>query len=61
MQGRVNLNISDSQEYDELCHIHRTSAVSKTLVFRWHKKYHDGFTNPKDSSRLGQPKTDCYQ
>ena len=32
-------------------------AVSKTLVFRWHKKFQDGFTNLKDGSHPGQPKT----
>ena len=31
--------------------------MSETLVFRWHKKFQNGFTNHKDSSRLGQPKT----
>ena len=31
--------------------------MSKTLVFRWHKKFQDGFTNFKDGSRPGQPKT----
>ena len=34
-----------------------SSAVSKTLVFRWHKKFQDGFTNCKDGSHPGQPKT----
>ena len=27
------------------------------LVFRWHKEFHDGFTNLKDGFRPGQPKT----
>ena len=31
--------------------------MSKTLVFRWHKKFQDGVTNHKDGSPLGQPKT----
>ena len=31
--------------------------MSKTLVFRWHKKFQDGFTNLKDGFRPGQPKT----
>ena len=43
--------------YNELCQIHRTSAVSKTLVFRWRKNFQDGFTNLKDGYRPGQPKT----
>ena len=43
--------------YTELCQVHRIYAVSKTLVFRWHKKFQDGFTNFKDGSRPGQPKT----
>ena len=37
--------------------MNRTSAVSKTLVFRWHKKFQDGFSKLKDGSRPGQPKT----
>ena len=37
--------------------MHRTSAVSKTLLFRMLKKFQDGFTNRKDGSRPGQPKT----
>ena len=57
INGRINLNSSGLQVYNELCQIHRTSAVSKTLVFRWHNIFHDGFTNPKDGSRPGQPKT----
>ena len=40
-----------------MCQMHGTSAVSKTLLFRWHKKFQDGFTNLKDGSRPGQPKT----
>ena len=31
--------------------------MSKTLAFRLHKNFHDGFTNLKDGSRPGQPKT----
>ena len=30
---------------------------AKTLLFRWHKKFQDGFTNLKDGSRPGQPKS----
>ena len=30
--------------------------MSETLVFRWHKKNQDGFTNLRDCSRPGQPK-----
>ena len=58
-QGRTNLNISGSQAYNELCQIHtcRTTAVSKPLVFGWHKKVQDGFKNLKDRSRPGQLKT----
>ena len=37
--------------------IHRTSAVSKTLVFMWHKEFQDVFTSFKDGSRPVQPKT----
>ena len=40
-----------------MCQLHITSAVSKMLVFRWHKKFQDGFTNLKDGCRPGQPKT----
>ena len=43
--------------YHELRQIHWKSAVSKTFVFRWHKKFQDGFTSHKDDSRPGQPKT----
>ena len=57
IKGRVNLNISGSQTYNELCQIYRTSAVSKTLVFRWHKIFQCGSTNLKDGSRPVQPKT----
>ena len=57
IKGRINLNISGSQTYNEFCQMHRTSAASKTFVFRWHKKFQDGFTNRKDGSRPGQPKT----
>ena len=34
MKGRINLNISGSKTYDELCQIHRTSSASKTLVVK---------------------------
>ena len=54
IKGRINLNISGSQKYNELC---RTSAVSKTLVFRWQKKFQDGLANFQDDSSPGQPKT----
>ena len=37
--------------------MHRTSVVSETLVFRWHKKFQDDSTNLKDVSRPGQSKT----
>ena len=57
MKGRIKLNISGSQKYNELCQIHRTSAVSKTLFFRWHRKFQDGFTNFQDGSRPCQPQT----
>ena len=48
IKGHVYLNMYGVQTYNELCQLHRTSAVIKTLVFRWHKKYQDGFTNHKD-------------
>ena len=57
IKGRVNLNISGSQIYNELCQIHRTSTVPKSIVFRWQKKFQDGFTYLKDGSRPGKPKT----
>ena len=56
----IYMIISGSQtytEYDELCQIHITSVVSKTLAFRWQKKFQDGFTNLKDGSHPDQPKT----
>ena len=53
IKGRINLNISQVH----MCQIHGTSAASKTLVFRWRKKFQDGFTNHKDGSHPGQPKT----
>ena len=31
--------------------------MSKTLVCRWNEKLQDGFTNQKDGSRPGPPKT----
>ena len=40
-----------------MCQMHGKSAVFKTLLFRWHKKFQDGFTNLEDGSRSGQPKT----
>ena len=55
IKGRVNL--SGSKIYNELCQIHRTSTVPKLIVFRWQKKFEDGFTYFKDGSRPGQPKT----
>ena len=54
MKGRIFLNILGSQTYNELCPIHKTSAASKTLVF---KKVQDVFTNHKYGSRPGQPKS----
>ena len=57
IKGRINLNISCSQIYNELYQIHRTSAASKTIDFRWHKKFQDGFTNPKHGSCPGQLRT----
>ena len=30
--------------------------MSIKLVYMWHKKFQDGFTNLKDRSRPGQPK-----
>ena len=58
-KGRVNLSISGTETYNDLCqiHVHRNTAVSKTLVFRLHKKLKYGFTNPKYGSHPGQPKT----
>ena len=56
-KGRVNLNISGSQTYNESCQIPRTSAPAKTLVFMWQKKFQDGFTNLKDGSHSSQSKT----
>ena len=56
IKGLFNLEMSGSQTYNELFLIHRTSAVSKTLVFRWQNKFQDGFTNLTDGSRPGQPK-----
>ena len=50
-KGRIHLNISGPLTYNE------TSTVSKTLVFRSRKKFQDCFTNHKDGSRPGQPKT----
>ena len=38
IKGRVNVNISGSQTYNELYQIHRTSVVFKTLVFRLNKR-----------------------
>ena len=40
-----------------MTYVHRISAVSKTVDFRWHKKFQDGFANQKYGSRPGQPKT----
>ena len=57
IKGRLNLGISGVHVYYELCQIHRTSAVFKTLVLRWQKKFQAGFTNLKDGSRPGQLKT----
>ena len=57
IKGRVNLNITVAQAYNDSRQIHGTSAVSKALVFRQHKNFHDGFTNLKDGSRPGQHKT----
>ena len=31
--------------------------MTKTLVFRWHKKFQDGFNKYKDGSRPGLHKT----
>ena len=56
IKGRVNLNISGSQTYNDLCQTNRTSAMSKTLVFRWRKQFQDGFTNLDDGSHPGQPR-----
>ena len=56
IKGLFNLEMSGSQTYNELFLIHRTSAESKTLVFRWQNKFQDGFTNLNDGSRPGQPK-----
>ena len=52
--GHVHLNFSGSQTYNTLCQTHRASAAAKTLIFRWHKNFQDGFTNLKDGP--GQPK-----
>ena len=57
IKGNIYLNISCTQTCNELYQIHRTSAVSKTLTFRWHQKFQDGVTNPIDGSRPGQPRT----
>ena len=54
---RINLKISGLQIYNELCKLHTTFAVSKTLVIRWLKKFQDGITNHKDGSTPGKPKT----
>ena len=57
IRSYINLNISGSQTYNELCKIQRTSAASKPLVFRWHKNFQDGFTNHKYGFHPGQHKT----
>ena len=57
IKGHVTLKTSGSQTYNELCQIHRTFAISKTLVFRWYKEFEDVFTNHNDGSRSGKPKT----
>ena len=58
IKGRINLIISGSQTYNELCQIHGTSAMSKTLVSRRQRKFQDDFTNSlKCGSCPGQPKT----
>ena len=57
IKSHVILNILGSQTNNELCQIHRTSSVSKMLVFMWRKKCRDGFTNLKDGSHPGQHKT----
>ena len=53
---RINLNFSGSQTHTEFCQIHRTAAVFKTLVVRWHKKFQVGFTNTKLVPVLVSPK-----
>ena len=56
VKGLFNLDTSGSQTYNEWFQIDRTSAVSKTLVFRWQNKFQDGDTNLNDGSRPDQPK-----
>ena len=56
IKDRISLNISDSQTHNELYQIHRTSAKSKKLVFRWPRKFQDGSTDLKDGPRPGQSK-----
>ena len=31
------------------------SAVKRTTVYTWYKRFHDGRTSPKDDQRPGQP------
>ena len=52
IKGRVS-----GLPYNELCQIHRTSAMPKTSGFGWHKKFQDGFTNFRDGFHPGHPKT----
>ena len=51
IKDRVNPNTPGSQKYNELCLIHWTSAVYKSLVFRWYKKFQDG-PNPGQSETV---------
>ena len=57
IKGRINLNISGLQTYNELYQIHRTSEVFNMSVFRWHKKFQFGFTSHKNGFRPGQSLT----
>ena len=54
IKGRVNVIILGLQTYYELCQIYKTSAVSKTLVFR---SQQDDFTKLVDVPIPGQPLT----
>jgi len=53
----VNLNENATETYDKFKRAYEEHAVSKTLVFRWHKAFLDGRESVEDEPRSGRPCT----
>ena len=57
IKTRPHLNISVTNNFNELCAVYGRSAVSLSTVCRWMKKFKNGIGSAKDAARSGRPET----